>query len=208
MRIMALAVIATVAGANPGFAQFRQQTAEKTGFGFTADILFAQVGGSVGDSVGSGFGAAGGLFFQPAGTPARLGVGGSYTRFSTDGPGDALNKTSIYAQAAWQIVDRETSVIPYVQGTVGYTRLSDDEFCSELICGAGTTLRGRVRSGFELGANVGVDVPLSEAVNIDVAGSFSWLRLGDLEVAGQKFGDTSTHASTFGIRAGITVFPR
>ena len=45
MRIMALAVIATVAGANPGFAQFRQQTAEKTGFGFTADILFAQVGG-------------------------------------------------------------------------------------------------------------------------------------------------------------------
>ncbi|MFQ5530915.1 MAG: hypothetical protein ACE5FP_11290 [Gemmatimonadota bacterium] len=208
MRVLALAVVALVAGTTPGLAQFRPQTAENAGFGFTADLVFSQMGGSVGDSVGSGFGAAGALFFQPAGTPARLGVGGSYTRFSTAGPGDALNKVSVHVFGTWQIVDPETSVIPYIQGTIGYTRLSDDEFCSELICGVGTTLRGKVRTGIELGANVGVDIPLTETLNIDVAGSFSWLSLGDLDVAGQTFGDTSANASTFGLRAGITVFPR
>jgi hypothetical protein len=208
MRILAIAVIALLAGTSPGLAQFRQQAPEQGGFGFTADLVFAQMGGSVGDSVGAGFGVAGSLFVQPAGTPVRLGVGGSFTRFSTVGPGDALNKVSVYAVGAWRIADPETSVVPYIQGTVGYTRLSDDELCNELICGTGTTLRGQVRSGLELGANVGVDIPLTETLNVDIAGTFSWLSLGDLEVAGRSFGDTSTTASTFGLRAGVTVYPR
>ena len=208
MRILAIAVIALLAGTSPGLAQFRQQAPEQGGFGFTADLLFAQMGGSVGDSVGTGFGVAGSLFVQPTGTPVRVGVGGSFTRFSTVGPGDALNKVSVYAVGTWRIADPETSVVPYIQGTAGYTRLSDDELCNELICGMGTTLRGQVRTGLELGANVGVDLPVTETLNIDIAGTFSWLSLGDLEVAGRSFGDTSTTASTFGLRAGVTVYPR
>lgn len=208
MRIVVLFVIALMAGSNSLLAQFRQQAPEKAGFGMTANLIFAQMGGSVSDSVGSGFGAAGSAFFQPAGTPARLGGGVSFTRFSTDGPGDALNKFSIYALAAWQIAEAGTSVIPYLQGTIGYTRLSDDELCSESDCGAGTTLRGRVRTGIELGANVGVDIPLTETLNFDVAGTFSWLSLGDLEAGGQTIEGVSANGSTFGLRAGITVFPK
>jgi len=207
-RILVLSTIAVLAVTSSAFAQFRQQTPEKAGFGVTADLIFSQMGGSVGDSVGTGFGAAGSAFFQPAGTPARLGIGASYTRFSTEGPGDALNKFSIYALAGWQIADEYTSVIPYIQGTVGYTKLSDDEPCSEFICGTGTTLVGKDRHGVELGANVGVDIPLSETLNIDVAGTFSWLGLGDLEVAGQTIDGFSANGSTFGLRTGITFFPR
>ncbi len=208
MRILALGVISLFVGTSPALAQFRQQTPEKAGFGVTADLVFAQMGGSIGDSLGTGIGAAGAVFIQPAGTPARLGVGASFTRFSTEGPGDALNKFSVYALAGWQIVDPETSVIPYLQGTIGYTRLSDDELCDEFICGQGTQLRGRVRTGIQIGANVGVDIPLTETLNVDVVGTFSWLGLGDLRVAGQTFDETSADGSTFGLRAGFTVFPR
>lgn len=207
MRIVTLALIALLASTNLGLAQFHEQTPEKAGFGVTADLIFAQMGGGVSDSVGTGFGAAGSAFFQPAGTPVRLGAGASYTRFTTDGSGDALNKVSVYALAALQIADPMTSVVPYMQGTVGFTRLSDDELCSELICGTGTTLRGKVRSGIELGIIVGVDIPMTETLNIDVAGTFSWLGLGDLEAGGATIDGASENGSTFGIRAGITVFP-
>jgi len=208
MRILALSVLAVLVSTSSGFAQFRQQAPEKAGFGVTADLIFAQMGGSVGDSVGTGFGGLGSAFFQPGGTPARLGAGISYTRFSTEGSGDALRKLSIFALAGLQMVDAETSVIPYLQGTVGYTRLSDDQACSEFICGVNNTLRGQVRTGIELGANVGVDIPMTENLNIDVAGTFSWLGLGDLEVDGQMFDGFSANGSIFGLRAGITYFPR
>lgn len=208
IRNVALALIALLASTTSGLAQFHQQTPEKAGFGVTADLIFAQMGGGVSDSVGSGLGAAGSAFFQPAGTPVRLGAGASYTRFTTEGSGDSLNRVSIYALAAWQIADPLTSVIPYMQGTVGYTRLSDDELCSELICGTGTTLRGKVRTGIELGVVVGVDIPMTETLNIDVAGTFSWLGLGDLVAGGETIDGASENGSTFGLRAGLTVFPR
>lgn len=208
IRNVALALIALLASTTIGLAQFHQQTPEKAGFGVTADLIFAQMGGGVSDSVGSGLGAAGSAFFQPAGTPVRLGAGASYTRFTTEGSGDSLNRVSIYALAAWQIADPLTSVIPYMQGTVGYTRLSDDELCSELICGTGTTLRGKVRTGIELGVIVGVDIPMTENLNIDVAGTFSWLGLGDLVAGGETIDGASENGSTFGLRAGLTVFPR
>ena len=208
MRTMALSVIAVLAATNSGLAQFRQQTPEKGGFGVTADLIFAQMGGSVSDSVGSGLGAGASLFLEPAGTPARLGAGVSYTRFSLEGPGGSLNKFSVYALVGLRMIDPQTSVIPYIQGTVGYTRLSDDELCDEFVCGIGTTLRGRVRTGIELGTNVGVDIPVTETINVDVAGSFSWMSLGDLEAGGQTIEGASLNGSTFGIRAGITIYPR
>ena len=208
MRVLTLSMIAVFAVTAPASAQFRQQAEESSGLGFTANLVFSQMSGTIGDSVGTGLGAAGAVFTQPAGSPARFGVGGSYTRFSGVGDLESLKKVSVYAQAAMQIEDNETSVTPYVMGTVGYARLSDDNICSESTCGIGTVLMGQVRSGLELGAVVGVDIPMSETVNIDVAGTFSWLSLGDLEASGQTIPDTSTTASTFGLRAGITVFPR
>ncbi|MGI9037840.1 MAG: hypothetical protein ACR2GQ_03160 [Gemmatimonadota bacterium] len=205
MRALTLSVLAVMLAVTPIHAQFRQQAAEQAGLGLTLDLTFAQLGGAIGDSIGTGFGASGAAFYQPAQLPARIGAGASYTRFATDGPGDALNKTSFFALGSWHIADRETVVVPYIMVRVGYTRLKDDEFCGIDVCP--TVLQGREWSGLEVGAVVGVDVPLTEAVNLDVAGSFSWLSLGDLEAGGQTIDSTSTTASTFGLRAGVTVFP-
>lgn len=207
MRVLTLSMIAVLAIAGPASAQFRQQAEEGSGLGITANLVFSQIGGTIGDSIGTGLGAAAAVFVQPAGTPARIGVGGSFIRFSGIGTHESTRKVSVYAQAGLQIKDNETSVVPYITGSIGYTRLSDDGMCSEAICGTGTMLTGQVRSGLELGAVVGVDIPLTETVNVDVAGTFSWLGLGDLEASGQTISETSTNASTFGLRAGFTVFP-
>jgi hypothetical protein len=45
-------------------------------------------------------------------------------------------------------------------------------------------------------------------VNFDVAGTFSWLTVGDVTAGGETIPSTSTNFSTFGLRAGVTVFPR
>lgn len=213
MRSFCLLLLAVAASVSPASAQFREQAPEKSGFGFTGDATFAQMSGTIGDSIGTGFGAALAAFYELPEQPARLGAGASYTRFSTDGSGDALNKFSIFARGSVHIADPNTSVVPYIQGTVGYTTMDDDEFfCTDLDapdpCPAESLRRGREWSGFEVGAVVGVDIPMTETLNLDVAGTFAWAALGDVTAGGVELADTSTNISTFGLRAGVTVFPR
>lgn len=213
MRSLSLFLAAFALAAAPAEAQFRQQAPEKDGLGFTADLLFAQMGGSIGDSIGIGFGAAAGGFFQFSQAPARVGAGASYTRFSADDLGGSHNKLSLYATGSWHVSDPGTSVIPYIQGQVGYVMLDDDAttcaaFPAEQPPVCTTTLAGREWSGLELGAVVGVDIPMTETLNINVGGTFSWLGLGDLTAGGQTIDGTSTNVSTVGARAGVTVFPR
>lgn len=216
MRSFSLCLVALALVVAPARAQFREQSPEQGGLGFTVDAAFVQLSGGgngmVGDSVGSGLGLAALGFYQPIEYPVRVGLGGSYTRFSTRGPGDAFNKVSVYAGGVWRISDPNTSVVPYIGGNVGYVHLADDEFfcvnTDVTTCPAQDLRRGRTWSGLELGAVVGVDLPMSETLNFDVAGSFSWLALGDVTAGGEAIPSSSTNVSTFGLRAGITVFPR
>lgn len=212
MRALTLLLSAVALAAAPAEAQFRQQTPEQSGFGFTADLKFELMGGAIGDSIGTGFGASALGFWEFSAVPARLGAGGSYTRFATDGPGDAHNKLSLFASGSWHFQDPNTSVVPYLQGRVGWVRLDDDE----VTCAGypdreppdcDVALVGREWSGVELGAAAGVDIPMTETLNIDVAGTFSWSSLGDLTAGNQEIPETSTNVSVFGIRAGVTVFP-
>jgi len=215
MRSLSLFLAAFALSAAPADAQFRQQAPEKEGPGFTVDLLFAQMGGTIGDSVGIGIGASAGGFFQFSRVPVRLGAGGSYTRFSADELGGSHNKFSLYATGSWHVADPGTSVIPYIQGQVGYVRLNDDAAtCAAFPAedpqdpgGCTTALAGREWSGLELGAVVGVDIPMSETLNINVGGTFSWITLGDLTAGGQSIDATSTNVSPVGLRAGVTVFP-
>lgn len=215
MRSFSLFLVAFALVVTPARAQFREQPPEQGGLGITVDATFAQLSGGgavmVGDSVGSGFGLAAFGFYQPTQYPIRLGLGSSYTRFSTTGPGDAFNKVSVYAAGAWRIADPNTSVVPYIGGNIGYVHLDDDEFycvnTDVTTCPADDLRRGRTWSGLELGAVVGVDLPMSETLNFDVAGSFSWLALGDVTAGGESIPSSSTSVSTFGLRAGVTLFP-
>ncbi len=126
MRSLSLFLAAFALAAAPADAQFRQRAPEKEGLGFTADLLFAQMGGTIGDSIGIGFGGAVAGFFQFSQAPARLGAGASYTRFSADDLGGSHKKLSLYATGSWHISDPGTAVIPYLQGQVGYVRLDDN----------------------------------------------------------------------------------
>jgi len=213
MRSLSLFLAAFALAAAPADAQFRQQTPEKHGVGFTADLLFAQLGGTIGDSIDSGFGASAVGFFQFSQAPVRLGAGGSYTRFSADQVDSSLDKLSLFATGSWHIVDPATPVVPYIQGLLGYVRLDDEAttcaaFPAEEPPECTTALAGREWSGLEIGAVVGVDIPMTETLNIDVGGTFSWITLGDLTAGGRTLDGTSTNVSTFGLRAGVTVFPR
>lgn len=213
MRSWNLCLVLLAVAAAPADAQFRQQVPQQSGFGLTADLTFVQMGGTIGDSIGSGFGLSGTGFYEFDVVPARIGAGGSYTRFSTDGPSDAHTKLSLFGMGSWHIADPNTAVVPYIQGRAGYVRLDDDELtCREYPelepPNCLVTLTGREWSGLELGAVVGVDIPMTETLNIDIGGTFSWLALGDLTAGDQTIDGTSTNVSTFGLRAGVTIFPR
>ena len=206
MRALVLSMLALAVMAAPAQAQFRQQTPEQGGLGFTVDVMFSRLGGDAFDGIGNGYGVVGTVFYELDGLPLRFGGGGSYARYSTEGPGDALSRVSVFAMGAVQVADINTPVVPYIMGKVGYTRTTDDELCDPVICVV-DDLEGREWSGIELGAVVGVDIPLTPSVNIDVAGSFSWLSLGDLEAGGQTIDNTKNTSSAFGFQAGFTVFP-
>lgn len=198
---------------SPASAQFREQEQPPSGFGVTADLVFEQMGGeSLGDSIGSGFGAAAWGFYELPGIPVRVGPGVAYTRFATTGDGDAATKLSFHAQGSVLIADPYSAVVPYIQGKLGWASLDDDElFCTDLdtlACDPEDEVRGREWSGLELGAAVGVDIPMSETLLIDVSGTFTWLDLGDVTAGGTTISGTSTTASTFGIRGGVTFFFR
>lgn len=210
MRRFSLILIAIGLTAGPLQAQFREQAPEATGLGFTADLTFEQMGGGMlGDSIGAGFGGALFGFYQIPDVPIRAGVGGSYTRFSTEGDGDALTKLSFYLASSVLIADPFSSVVPYIQGKVGFSSLDDDElYCTDrdaLTCDPADLVRGRERSGLELGAAVGVDIPVSDKLKIDVSGTFTWLDLGDVTAGGVSRSGTSTNVSTFGLRGGVTL---
>lgn len=206
MRALVLSMLTVCAVAAPAQAQFREQAPEQGGLGFTLDGMFSRLGGDAFDGIGNGYGVVGTAFYELDQAPVRIGAGGSWARYGTEGPGDALKRVSVFGFAAIQVADADTPVVPYIMGKVGYTSTTDDELCDPLICVA-EDLVGRDWSGIELGAVVGVDIPLTRSVNIDVAGSFSWLSLGDLEAGGQTIENTRNTASAFGFQAGFTFFP-
>ena len=86
-------------------------------------------------------------------------------------------------------------MIPYVQGRVGWMRLSND------LAGISTRI-----SGLELAALVGVDMPVAPSISIDVSGQFGWFTGGDLVVEGTSQPDTARSGSLFSIRAGAFFF--
>ena len=216
MRALSLFLAALALGVGPLQAQFRQQAQDPAGLGLRGDLTFVQLSGSVGDSVGTGLGLSADAFYEFPQYPVRTGIGGSYTRFSTEGDLGTHSKFSVHAFGSWHIADPNTAVVPYIQGNIGYAWLSDDGVTCEAYPlespddagGCTAALNGREWSGPELGAAVGVDLPLGEALNIDVAGTFSWIALGDLTAGGRGVPNTSTNSSAFGLRGGFTYFPR
>ena len=154
-------------------------------------------------------------FYDFGKTPVQVGAGAAYSWLGFDYGDGTLGKLSLFGFGTWKFVDLESTMIPYASLRLGWTELSDDQPCGFPRCGRpfeGT----RTRSGFEVGAAIGVEFPLSRKFSADVGGSFDWLFTGDIELDGQyvddgtpvsgPLPDTSQQGSAFTIYAGFQYF--
>ncbi len=167
-------------------------------FAIEATLGYSFLTGAIGDSVSGGLGGELLLAHQIVSIPLRLGIGGGYHRLAFDDEDQSLGKLSLFGFLTYLLYSDESEMTPYVQGRAGWTRLSWTE--------ARGTGRDVSRSGLEIGAAVGVDIPVAERVSIDVVGLFTWISAGDREADGDTLPSTDETGSTFGIRAGVIFF--
>jgi hypothetical protein len=191
---------------------------ERSGFGVNVTGGYSFMGGEVGDSIGSGFTLDGSAYYDLGPTPVRVGAGASYGWLGFDRGDGTLEKLSLYGLAAWKFMDLESVMTPYVTGRLGWTQLSDERPCGLPRCGSvENPLRvvegTRTRSGFEVGASVGVEYPVSRKLSLDIGGRFDWTSVGDYHLEGQwaddgapvsdTLPDTSASGSEFSLYAGV-----
>ena len=216
-RLTILTLAAVLCMTSTAQAQRFPGSEDKThsGFGLGLTAGYSFLGGEVGDSISGGLRLAGTAFYDFGKTPFQLGVGGAYSWLGFDYADGTLGKLSLFGYGTWKFIDLESSMIPYASLRLGWTKLSDEQPCGFPRCGRpyeGT----RTRSGFEVGAAIGVEFPLSKKFSADLGGGFDWLFPGDIQLDGQYVDDgtpvsgplpgTAQQGSAFTIYAGIQYF--
>jgi hypothetical protein len=216
-RLFALTVTAVLCVAGTALAQRFPGSEDKTheGFGLGLTAGYSFLGGEVGDSVSGGLRLQGTVLYDFGKTPVQLGVGGAYSWLGFEFADGTLDKLSLFGFGTWKFIDLESTMIPYASLRLGWTRLSDSQPCGFPRCGR--PFEGdRTRSGFEVGAAIGVEFPLSRKFSADLGGSFDWMFTGDIELDGQyvddgtpvsgPLPDTDQQGSAFTIYAGLQYF--
>jgi opacity protein-like surface antigen len=221
--ILALVVLATAGSLKAqNFPGSRERS--PSGFALGLNGGYSLLGGAVGDSTSGGFRLGGSAIYDFEDVPLQAGIGGSYSWFSFDVPSGSpgadsydgsLEKFSVFGLGTWKFLDIESSMVPYVTARVGWTRLSDDVGCQQPLCGR-EVIGTRTRSGFEIGAEIGVQIPVSRSVAIDIGGSFDWLSAGDYRIEGtwaddgtgvsDTLDDTGESGTAFSLFAGALFF--
>ena len=160
-----------------------------------ANLAYTLMTGDVGDSLAGGPGIEAAALYQFGSVPLRLGGGAGYSRHGIHDADATANRYDVFAVAEVLLFSEETKMIPYLQGRGGWMQLSYS------LDGVSTRI-----SGLELGALVGVDMPVGERISIDVSGQFGWFIGGDLQIDGVSLPGTSKSGSLFSIRAGAFFF--
>ncbi len=166
-----------------------------------ASLGYIMITGELGDSLRAGPGIEASFQYQLGNIPLRLGAGAGYSRHGLEEPiefesvSGHSNKWSAFALGTVLLFSDDTEMIPYIQARVGYTSFA-------------TSVEGvsAKQGGIELGALVGVDLPVSENISIDVSGLFSWINTGNASVEGLSVPDSSRSGSLFSLRAGAFFF--
>lgn len=198
--------------------------ASPSGLGLGLNGGYSLLGGAVGDSTTGGFRLGAKAIYDFDEAPVQVGVGAYYTWIgfdSTDGtPGAVpydgpLGKLSLFGLGTWKFVDIESNMIPFVTARIGWTRLSDDVGCRLPACGR-EVIGSRTRSGLEIGADIGVQLPVSRSLVVDIGGSFSWMNVGDFQIDGtwaddgrsvsDTLDDTGESGTAFSLFAGVLFF--
>lgn len=160
-----------------------------------ANLSYTLITGDVADSLGGGPGVELAGLYQLGTVPLRFGAGGGYSRHSIDEIDASANRYDAFGLAEVLLFSNETQMVPYLQARVGWMQLSNtyQDVTTKI-------------SGIELGAIVGVDIPVGETISIDVSGQFSWFSGGDLVIDGTTDPSTSRSGTLFALRAGAFFF--
>jgi hypothetical protein len=160
-----------------------------------ANLAYTFLTGDVGDSLNGGPGIEAAALYQIEDLPLRVGGGLGYSRHGILDADGSANRYEVFAIADLLLFSEETEMIPYLQGRAGWMQLANS------LDGVSTKI-----SGLELAVLVGVDMPVAEAISIDVSGQFGWFTGGDLVIDGASHPGTSRSGSIFSIRAGAFFF--
>jgi hypothetical protein len=200
MRRLAIAAAVTViiqalGASTEALAQGRFDPRREARFMIDANIGYAFISGSVGDSIDGGPAVEATALYQIESVPLRVGGGAGYSRHGIQNKDGSANRFDVFALMDVLLFSEDTEMIPYLQGRVGWMQLSDS------VDGISTKI-----SGLEIAALVGVDMPVAERISIDVSGMFGWFTGGDLSIDGVSSPGTSKSGSLFAIRAGAFFF--
>ncbi|MGW8283741.1 MAG: hypothetical protein ACWGON_10620 [Gemmatimonadota bacterium] len=221
-RLFALVALAVLSGVGSANAQRfpGSEDLSHSGFGVGLTAGYTFLGGAVGDSVSGGPRLEGIAFYDFGDTPVQVGAGASFAWLGFDSADGSLDMPVLFGFGTWRFVDLESSMIPFVSLRLGWTELSDDQPCGFPYCltveGEPGVVGTRTRSGFDVGAGVGVDIPLSSRFSAEIGGNFDWLFLGDYQIDGERVDtnepvsftlpDSSRQGSAFTLFAGLQYY--
>jgi hypothetical protein len=195
------AVLLLIGLPRAGTAQGQFDPRREARFMVDANLAYVLITGDIGDSLKGGPGIEVSGLYQLGTIPLRIGGGAAYSYHGLEEPSDgesvdgSASKLSIFGAAGLLLFSDDTEMVPYIQARVGWTQLSSDS--------RGFNVK---QSGFEIGALVGVDLPVAEWISIDVSGQFGWVTAGDASGDTVTVSGTSRSGSVFAIRAGAFFF--
>jgi opacity protein-like surface antigen len=196
VAVACVCVAAVLGGPRDADAQGRfLDPRRQAGFMVDANLSYTLVTGDIGDSIAGGLGGEAAVLYQFEEIPLRIGGGAGYSHHGIDQADGSADKLSLFASAIVLLFSDETDMIPYLEGRVGWTQFD-------------STIDGSdsKRSGVELAAVVGVDIPVAEKISVDVSGLFSWINAGDAQVPGGRIPDSAKSGTAFALRAGAFFF--
>jgi len=195
VAVAVTAVLFTFGPVQDAFGQGRFDTRREARFMINTTLSYSLMTGDVADSLDGGPGAEIAGLYQFEGIPLRVGAGAGYSRHGIQEIDASANRYGAVGLVELLLFSDETEMIPYLQARGGWMKISNtfEDLTTSI-------------SGLQLGAVVGVDIPLGDVVSLDVSGQFSWFSGGDLVIDGQSAPDTSRSGSLFAIRAGAFFF--
>jgi hypothetical protein len=189
-----MAWILLIGGAGDAHGQGRFDPRREARFMIDANLSYTFINGDVAEGLSDGPGIELAGLYQLGNVPLRLGAGAGYSRHSIEDVDASANRYDAFAVVELLIFSEDAEMIPYLQARGGWMKLSND------YRDVTTSI-----SGMELGAVVGVDIPISEAFSIDVSGQFGWFSGGDLVIDGTADPDSSRSGTLFALRAGAFI---
>ena len=171
--------------------------------GWKANLGYSTAGGDIGKLLNDGWAGELNLFYQTNGG-FRFGFGTTAISYTMEEPldSDSWTRISAFALGSW-VFARQARLHPYIQGRVGYVRLTPDKRDE-----AGEALPFVDRAdGLELGLVGGGEYMLADKWGLDLSLKYSYLSVSNMLTADPDLppGASIENGQTWTIRLGLVM---